>query len=509
MWYLSLVSVPLAVAALAAAGYFFTALQLQERILLTVWLITAVVLGNALALRWLRLTHRQVMYAQLQRKRDAMRAERAAKRKAAEEAAEDRLTRQAAGEMLTGGDLRSAQAEAVRGLPNTKAATATPGGSGSGAGAAAGSVGGTNEGEQIQAVAEEAAAKAESIEPYEMNEQTRKLIRAATFAGLGIGLYLIWAAVLPALDVLHNITAWEQTVSVDGVEEAVPITYGALLISVLLLAATVSAARHLPGLLDLAVLSRFRMQAGTRYAVTRLIQYVIGAVGIIVAFNAIGFGWGRLQWLIAALSVGLGFGLQEIFANFISGLILLFERPIRVGDTVSVGDTTGVVTRIRIRATTITDLDFRELIVPNKEFITGQLINWSLSNPTIRLIIPVGVAYGSDTRLTQKLLLQVAKENRDVLSDPSASALFLGFGDNTLNFELRVYVKNVLRRFAITSDLHLAIDDAFAKAGITIAFPQRDLHLDTLSPLEVRVTQAGGGRESNGVAERDVLGVRA
>jgi potassium efflux system protein len=185
--------------------------------------------------------------------------------------------------------------------------------------------------------------------------------------------------------------------------------------------------------------------------------------------------------------VGLGFGLQEIVANFICGLIVLFEQPYRVGDIVTVGDINGTVTRIQIRATTITDWDRRELIVPNKEFITGKLINWSLSDPITRIVLPVGVVYGSDTVLTEELLLKVARENTRVLDKPEPSALFLGFGDNSLNFELRVFIHNALGRFEVMDRLHHAIDREFRKAGIAIAFPQRDVHLDTAEVLDVRL----------------------
>jgi len=199
---------------------------------------------------------------------------------------------------------------------------------------------------------------------------------------------------------------------------------------------------------------------------------------------------------VAAVSFGIGIGLQEIVANFVCGLIILFERPFRVGDVVTIGDQTGKVTRIQIRATTVTDWDRRELIVPNKEFITGKLINWSLSDPITRVVIPVGVAYGSDTQATEKLLLKIARENLMVLSQPEPSALFLGFGDNSLNFELRVFVTGLGNRLPATHHLHLAIEREFREAGINIAFPQRDIHLDTSGPLEVRLVKES--RETGG-----------
>ena len=200
-----------------------------------------------------------------------------------------------------------------------------------------------------------------------------------------------------------------------------------------------------------------------------------------------GIRWSSLQWLVAALGVGLGFGLQEIVANFVSGLIVLFERPYRVGDFVTVGEVSGTVTRIRIRATTVRDLDRRELIVPNKNFITGELINWSLSDKILRIIVPVGIAYGSNTALAEELLLKVARQNSEVLSEPEPSALFLGFGDNSLNFEMRVFIDDPMKRFNISHQLHRSIDDEFRRAGVVIAFPQRDMHLDQIGPLEVNV----------------------
>ena len=194
-----------------------------------------------------------------------------------------------------------------------------------------------------------------------------------------------------------------------------------------------------------------------------------------------------MQWLVAALGVGLGFGMQEIVANFISGLILLFERPIRVGDVVTVNGSSGTVSRIRIRATTITDWDRRELIVPNKRFITGEVLNWTLSNELNRILINVGVAYGADTDRARELLVQIAQNHPRILEDPAPIASFEGFGDNTLNLALRCYMPTLDGRLGVITELHAAIDAAFKEAGIEIAFPQRDVHFDTKQPLEVRM----------------------
>jgi potassium efflux system protein len=235
------------------------------------------------------------------------------------------------------------------------------------------------------------------------------------------------------------------------------------------------------------LLNRLPLDPGARYAYSTVTRYAITAIGIFIALNVIGVRWSNLQWLLAALSVGLGFGLQEIVANFISGLIVLFERPFRVGDTVTVGEVHGTVTRIRIRATTIEDWDRKELIVPNKEFITGRLINWSLSDNILRFKVPVGIAYGSDTDLAERLLLKAAKSNSLVKKTPEPKAVFLSFGDNALNFEVRVYVGSIDDWIPMLHEMNRAIDKEFRKAGITISFPQRDVHLDAAGPLDIRV----------------------
>jgi potassium efflux system protein len=238
-----------------------------------------------------------------------------------------------------------------------------------------------------------------------------------------------------------------------------------------------AAARNLPGVLEIAVLQRLPIGFGSRYAITKIAQYLIVAIGIVVIFSTIGVAWSHLQWLVAALGVGLGFGLQEIFANFMSGLIMLFERPVRIGDTVTIGDLSGTVSRMRMRATTITDWDNKEIIVPNKMFITDRLINWTLSDPITRVIIPVGIAYGSDTNLAYRVICETAEQNPIVLEEPQYQVFFLGFGESSLNFELRVFVRDLGDRLRVRHELHMAINKAFAENDIEIPFPQRDLHV--------------------------------
>jgi potassium efflux system protein len=201
-----------------------------------------------------------------------------------------------------------------------------------------------------------------------------------------------------------------------------------------------------------------------------------------MAFSKIGIGWSKVQWLSAAMSVGLGFGLQEIFANFVSGLIILFEQPVRVDDVVTIGEVTGKVSKIRIRATTIRRWDQRELIVPNKEFITGHLINWTLSDNVLRQEFSVGIAYGSDIAKAEKILYEVARANPLVLADPAPVVIFRSFGDNSLNFDLRLYISGMDKWMTVWHKTNCDIDTEFRKAGIEIAFPQRDLHIRSVDP---------------------------
>ena len=341
---------------------------------------------------------------------------------------------------------------------------------------------------QVTEAGEEPVAPEEpEIGLAQINEQTRSLLRTLILFAALIGLWVIWHQVLPALNVIGDVGLWTYSTEVDGVTKIMPITLTNLVMAVILAAVTFVAARNLPGVLEITILKQLPMDAGARHAFTTLCRYAIVALGIILTFNTLGIRWSSLQWLIAALGVGLGFGLQEIVANFVSGIIVLFERPYRVGDFVTVGAVNGTVTRIRIRATTVRDLDRRELIVPNKNFITGELINWSLSDKILRIIVPVGIAYGSNTALAEELLLKVARLNPEVLGEPEPSALFLGFGDNSLNFELRVFIDDPMQRFIISHQLHRSIDDEFRRAGIVIAFPQRDVHLDQIGRLEVNV----------------------
>ena len=323
-----------------------------------------------------------------------------------------------------------------------------------------------------------------------LDAQTRRLLNTLVVIAATVGLWLIWSDVLPALNLFERVTLWSYSGSVDGVEQQIPVTLADIGMILVIVLVALAAGKNLPALLEILLLKNTAVSAGSRYTIITLTGYAITAIGILFVFSTLGLAWGDIQWLIAALSVGIGFGLQEIVANFISGLIILFERPVRVGDIVTIGDTTGVVTRIEIRATTVRNWDKQELLVPNKEFITGRLLNWTLTDQVNRVVITVGAEYGCDTRKALQLLGEAAAENPRVLTDPAPLVNFEGFDDNAFRLVLRCYLESLDYRLAVTSELHQAIDDKFRAAGIGIAFPQRDIHLRASEPLDVRLHRA-------------------
>lgn len=329
----------------------------------------------------------------------------------------------------------------------------------------------------------------ESIDLASLDSQTRRLINTLILIGGAVGSWWIWADVLPALNLFEKVTLWTYSGSIDGVKQQIPVTLASLGQVLLILLLSVVAGKNLPALLEILLLKNSQISASGRYTLSTLTGYLIIAFAAIFVFSALGLSWGQMQWLVAALGVGIGFGLQEIVANFISGLIILFERPIRVGDIVTIGDTTGTVTKIRIRATTIRNYDRQELLVPNKEFITGRLLNWTLSDQVNRITLQVGVDYGGDTRKALQILAEVAAENPNVLEDPAPIISFEGFGDNALNLVLRCYLESLDHRLATITELHQSIDDRYREAGIGIAFPQRDVHLYTSEPLAVQLSR--------------------
>ena len=449
LWSLIAWAMPFSLAVVAAAGYYYTALQFELRLLYSIGFALGLVVINALLLRWLFMARRRLAVSQ---------------------ALETRAKK-------TGDSVPPGATES-------------------------GSTGIEDEKVDIPAV----------------GAQTRQLFRSSLTLATVIGLYFIWASVLPALRGLDRVQVFPDFAILEvepessaseparAVEETAPaastlpgmpsigenaksattsngtglpatLTLADILLALVFLLLTSVAAKNLPALLELALLQRLPMDSGSRYAVSTIVRYLILLIGLSAASGALGVGWQEIQWLAAALTFGLAFGLQEIFANFVSGLIILLERPIRVGDIVTINNTEGRVTQLRMRATTIQDWDRRELLIPNKEFITGSVINWTLTDPVNRITVPVGIAYGSDTTLARQLLLESAKRSRFVLVDPAPQAIFRRVGESSLDFELRVFLGNRDYWPVVTDELHTLIDEAFRAAGIVIAFPQRDVHV--------------------------------
>ncbi|HEY2762086.1 MAG TPA: mechanosensitive ion channel domain-containing protein, partial [Pirellulales bacterium] len=290
-----------------------------------------------------------------------------------------------------------------------------------------------------------------------------RLLHSVTLFALAIAMWLVWADVLPALRLLDQVTLWTNQIDATHSD---PVSLADLLEATAIAAITILAAADLPPLLERVLLHRLPLDAGLRYALNAVVRYVVAIFGLAFAGGAIGIGWPKMQWLMAAVSFGLGFGLQEIFANFVSGLIIFWERPVRIGDTVTVDDMTGVVSRIQMRATTILDPDRKELIVPNKEFITSHVVNWTLSDSVVRLVLPVNWPVATDPQLVQRMLMRIANENAAVLKHPSAKVALISLGDKALSFELRVFVADVDSLMTTRHQLNMAIDRALRTAAV-------------------------------------------
>ena len=320
----------------------------------------------------------------------------------------------------------------------------------------------------------------EQEEGLALNEVRSQLLRFADlfiWTALFAIFYYVWSDLVTVVSYLRDITLWQQTSTTEAGVVTETISLFNLIVALIIVVITYILVRNIQGILEVLIFSRVKLSQGTPYTITTLLTYIFVAVGGAWAFSTLGMSWSKLQWLFAALSVGLGFGMQEIFANFVSGIILLFERPIRVGDTVTINGVTGTVAKIRIRAITMIDPDRKEVIVPNKSFVTGQVINWALSNTVTRLVVSVGVAYGSDLDLVKRLLLQAAHEQPSILKDPEPRALFLTFGASTLDHELRVYVGQVSERNDTLDALNRRVNELFAENNIDIAFNQLDIFI--------------------------------
>ena len=303
-----------------------------------------------------------------------------------------------------------------------------------------------------------------------IGDQTRHVLKTAFTLGFIVVIAMLWAETLPLF------TALKQVVILGG------ITLLSLCQAALVTILFTVGVRNLPGLLELSILRTKTLDPGTRFAITRIAQYVVIGIGCGIVFSILRIDWSRFGWIAAALSVGLGFGLQEVVANFVCGLIVLFERPVRVGDVVTLDTTTGTVSKIQMRATTITNWERQELIVPNKNLITGTILNWTLSSSISRIVLPVGVAYGTDTDRARELLLQAAESHPLIVDDPPPSTSFDQFADSSLVITLRCFIPSLDERLKTISELHSEIARLYAEENIEMAFPQLDVHMRTVDP---------------------------
>ena len=321
----------------------------------------------------------------------------------------------------------------------------------------------------------------------------RLLVNLALWIGVALLVLDIWGIGEVTADILRYFTEGFQVAGLTIVPSQ-------LLWAILALAVLLTLTRWLKGRLNSKWLTQTRMESSAREALVTTFGYVAVALSVIMALSVAGIQFTNLAIIAGALSVGIGFGLQNVVNNFVSGIIMLVERPVRTGDWIVVGGIEGYVQRISIRTTTIRTFDRADVIVPNSDLISGQVTNWTLRNAWGRIKVPIGVAYGSNTATVKETLLEIAKNNEDVIKDnpqlPDPSVLFLGFGDSSLDFELRAIIHDVNRRLHVISDINFAIDAAFREQGIEIPFPQRDLNFRL--PLQIERDSKGAGEAPDG-----------
>jgi potassium-dependent mechanosensitive channel len=324
--------------------------------------------------------------------------------------------------------------------------------------------------EKLQLQHEVLIEQQEKILENEMSETRRgfsSVVRILFFSGV---LY-IWQVFFPALNILDQYPLWSHTVVDNETSTIVQITIKNLLVVFILVIATFYCSSALPNILKVFILNKLSFDQGQKFTIVTILQYLIFTAGLFYSFEKLGLDWSELQWLVAALSVGLGFGLQEIVANFVSGLIVLFERPYRVGDIVTVGQTSGTVSKIQIRATTIRDWDRRELIIPNKSFITGEFINWSLSDSISRVVIELSIALDSDVQFVHQLLKELGDQHENTLDDPAPQVFMTDMSRDGFNFDLRVFVPASKYRLSTKDQLIASIHQKFTEHGIKLAKP--------------------------------------
>ena len=334
--------------------------------------------------------------------------------------------------------------------------------------------------EKLQIQHEVLIEQQEHILENKMSE-TRKGYSSLIKILLYSSLFYIWKEFFPVLNILDQFQLWNHVTELDGVSTTAQVTLKNLFIVSLLISITFYGSSAVPNIIKVFILNKLELDEGKKFTIITILKYIIVTAGLFYSFEKLGVNWSEFQWLVAALSVGLGFGLQEIVANFVSGLIVLFERPYRVGDIVTVGQTSGTVSRIQIRATTIRDWDRRELIIPNKSFITGEFINWSLSDSISRVVIALKVTLDSDIKLIHKTLQELGNQHENTLTDPAPQVFVPDLASDGIYFELRFFVPASKYRLSAKDELFAAIHQKFIDLGIDLARPHYQVELQNTS----------------------------
>nr|WP_244175436.1 miniconductance mechanosensitive channel MscM [Xenorhabdus vietnamensis] len=311
-----------------------------------------------------------------------------------------------------------------------------------------------------------------------ISAQSLGLVRSILTMTALVSMLLLWSELHSAFSFLENIRLWDVSTNTNGVDSIQPITVGSVLIAILVIVITTQLVRNLPALLELALLQHLVLTPGTGYAITTLTKYSITLIGGLIGFSLVGIEWSKLQWLVAAMGVGLGFGLQEIFTNIISGLIILFEKPIRIGDTVTIRGLTGSITKINTRATTLSDWDRKEIIVPNKAFITEQFINWSLSDTITRIVLTIPVPADINSAHATDILTSAAKSSPLILDNPMPEVYLVDLQQGIQIYELRAYAAEMGHRMPARHEVHQHILQEFRKNDITLPFPPFQARVD-------------------------------
>ncbi|MEC5317588.1 miniconductance mechanosensitive channel MscM [Brenneria populi subsp. brevivirga] len=331
-----------------------------------------------------------------------------------------------------------------------------------------------------------------------ISAKSLQLVRSILTLIALVSVIVLWSEIHSAFAFMENISLWDVTSTVQGVESIQSITLGSVLIAVLIFVITAQLVRNLPALLELALLQHLELSPGSGYAITTVSKYILMLIGCMMGFSLIGIEWSKLQWLVAALGVGLGFGLQEIFANFISGLIILFEKPIRIGDTVTIRDLTGSIMRINTRATTISDWDRKEIIVPNKAFITEQFINWSLSDSVTRVVLTIPAPADADSKEVTDLLMDAVSRCSLILDNPPPEVFLVDLQQGIQIFELRIFAAEMGHRMPLRHELHQLILENYRKRHLVMPFPPFQVRMEHVS-RKGKTMSSGNSRATGGV----------